>query len=57
MAEKILKEEYAVKVYEINGEKVVEIINLNNVNKKISLAGKLAKELLETYNGFNKILK
>lgn len=50
-------EEYVVKVYNVAGETIVEITNLNNVAKKISLQGKLADELLETFDGFHKLIK
>ena len=52
-----LKQEFAVRVWEKDGEKVVEIVNLRDLNRKVSLAGKLADELLNTYSGFYNVLK
>lgn len=62
-------EEYVVRVYEVNGKKVVEITNLDCTTKKVVLQGKLADELIDfckgkeikeeikNLKGFNSILK
>lgn len=51
------KEQYMVQIYEVNGQTIVEVTNLNNLNKKLSLCGKMADELLQQNNGFHKMLK